>query len=90
METIEEETSDIDSTVKANSIRTIHFNPTKKDIYKASFTSLSFLLLVPLVGSIYSETNQIFNIGERTEGFILTIMSSWWIVTLIIIVYVLL
>jgi len=89
METMEEETSDIDSTVKANSIRTIHFNPTKKDIYKASFTSLSFLLLIPLVGSIYSETNQIFNIGNRTEGFISTIMSSWWIVTLISVVLVL-
>jgi len=89
METIEEEISDIDSTVKVNSIRTVHFNPTKKDIYKASFTSLSFLLLIPLVGSIYSETNQIFNIGERTEGFISTIMSSWWIVTLISVVLVL-
>ncbi|WP_416150415.1 PH domain-containing protein [Salipaludibacillus sp. HK11] len=83
------ETSDIDSKDELTSTRTIHFNPTKKDIYKASFTSFSFLLLIPVVGSIYSETNQIFNIGERTEGIISTMMSSWWIVTLIIVVLVL-
>lgn len=71
-----------------NSERVLHFKPTKKDILKASITSLSFLVLIPLIGSLYFKINEIFHVEEETEGIFSFIMSSWWMVMTIIIVLV--
>jgi putative membrane protein len=68
--------------------RVIHFKPNKKDILKASFSSLSFLVLVPLVGSLYFKIDELFHVEEEAEGIFSFIMSSWWIVTIIIMVLV--
>lgn len=70
--------------VPANLARTIHFTPTKKDVLKASFTSLSFLILIPILFSIYFKATEIFNVGEKVEGFFASLMSTWWIVTIIV------
>lgn len=64
--------------------RTIHFTPTKKDILKASFTSLSFLVLIPILLSIYFKATEIFNVEEKVEGFFASIMNTWWIVAIIV------
>ncbi|TCS94148.1 PH domain-containing protein [Hazenella coriacea] len=68
--------------------RTIHFQPTKKDILKASFTSLSFLVFIPLIGSFYYKINEFFHVEDTVEGFFEKIISSWWFVTIIVIVLV--
>ncbi|GIP34718.1 PH domain-containing protein [Paenibacillus sp. J2TS4] len=66
--------------------RIIHFEPTKKDILKASFTSLSFLVLIPLMGSVYFKINEVFHIEEKAVGMFRSILSSWWMVTIIILI----
>ncbi|WP_102272658.1 PH domain-containing protein [Cytobacillus massiliigabonensis] len=72
--------------LKVSSNRVIHFKPTKNDTLKASFTSLSFLLLIPFIASLYFKINEIFHVEEEAEGIISQIFSSWWIVFGIIIV----
>lgn len=73
---------------KEDSNRTIHFKPMKKDILKASFTSLSFLLFIPLLLSFYSKVDDIFHVVEQTKGIFFSIIGSWWIVTTIVIVLI--
>lgn len=68
--------------------RTIHFQPTKKDILKASFSSLSFLVLIPLIGSFYYKINQIFHVEDMAEGFFEKMIGSWWVVTITVIILV--
>ncbi|MEK3889478.1 PH domain-containing protein [Bacillus sp. FSL K6-3431] len=68
--------------------RMIHFQPTKKDILKASFTSLSFLVLIPLISSFFYKINEVFHVEDTAEGFFEKIISSWWVVTIIVIILV--
>ncbi len=68
--------------------RTIHFQPTKKDVFKASFTSLSFLILIPLASSFYYKINEIFHVDEAVDGFFEMAISSWWVVTIIVMLLV--
>lgn len=74
---------------KIDSNRTIHFMPVKKDILKASFTSLSFLLLIPLLLSLYSKVDDIFHVEAKTEGIFFAVISSKMVVTIIVIFLIL-
>ncbi|WP_054955377.1 PH domain-containing protein [Paenibacillus dakarensis] len=71
-------------TEDVHSNRTIHFRPANRDILKASFTSLSFLALIPLIGSFYFKINEIFSVEKEAEGIFTSIISSWQMVTIII------
>lgn len=64
--------------------RNIHFQPKKMDVLRASFTSLSFLLLIPLIGSLYFKINELFNVEEKAEGLYNQIINTWWIAAIII------
>lgn len=75
-------------TEETASNRIIHFKPTRKDILRASFTSLSFLLLIPLILSISSNVDEIIDVDGKAEAFFKTIMNSWWIVSLLIVVLI--
>ncbi|WP_018662624.1 PH domain-containing protein [Heyndrickxia acidiproducens] len=66
---------------KEYSSRVVHFKPTKRDVLKASFTSLSPLAIIPLFFSFYSNVDDLFDIESRTEGILSDISGSWWIVT---------
>lgn len=44
--------------------RTIHFKPQKKDIIKASLTSLSFLACIPLLGSFFLKINEFLDLEK--------------------------
>lgn len=68
--------------------RTIHFTPTKNDILKASFTSLSFLVLIPVIISFYYKINEIINVEEKAGGILQNILSSRWLIAVIIIVFI--
>ncbi|MDN8592621.1 PH domain-containing protein [Paenibacillus sp. 11B] len=70
--------------VKEELERTIHYQSTRKDIFKASFTSLSFLVLIPILGSLYSSIKDFFPDEKVTESIVLTWLDTWWITTLII------
>ncbi|MBO1513576.1 PH domain-containing protein [Metabacillus bambusae] len=83
---VRDELATIPTNPKPN--RTIHFKPTRKEILEASFTSLSFLFLIPLIGSFYFKMNEIFHVEEEAEGILSKLLSSWWMVTILIIVVV--
>ncbi|MGW6299080.1 PH domain-containing protein [Peribacillus butanolivorans] len=70
--------------VESVSEKTIHFTPTKQDVLKASFTSLSFLALIPIVATIYNTLDDFFNM-ENAEGLLATLLDTWWIVTIALI-----
>lgn len=80
----DEEMSEVSPEGEPRSSRIIHFQPTKKDILRASFTSLSFLLLIPLIGSLYFKINELFNVEEKAEGLYNQIIDTWWIAAIII------
>lgn len=63
---------------KIHEDRTIHFQPTTRDLLKASMTSFSFLLLVPLLASLYHNVSEFIKLEERMSGFAGSIMSSPW------------
>ena len=68
--------------------RTVHFKPTRKDIVRASFTSLSFLLFIPLLASAYSKIDQIFHVEREAKGLFSILKDSWWIAAILIVVLV--
>lgn len=61
--------------------RFIHFTPTRRDIVKASFTSLSFLFLIVIVPSFFSQINASFNVENLLEEWIFSRLTSVWIVS---------
>ncbi len=75
-----------DSKEAVVSNRRIHFKPTKKELIKASFTSFSFLVLIPIIISAYFKLTEIFHVGKKVEGLFLQITHSWWLLTIIVIV----
>lgn len=71
------------SVAQNRSTRTIHFQPTRKDTIKASFTSLSFLVLIPLLVSFYFKLNDMFHVEQEAEGLANQVLSSWWLTIII-------
>ncbi|WP_338752641.1 PH domain-containing protein [Bacillus sp. FJAT-52991] len=66
--------------------RVIHFTPTKSDLLKASFTSLSFLILIPL----FFKFIDILPIEALAEDFFERISKSWWLISVVIVALVIL
>ncbi|WP_366289592.1 PH domain-containing protein [Paenibacillus sp. AN1007] len=69
--------------------RVIHYRSTRKDVLKASFTSLSFLVLIPILGSLYSTVKDFFPDETVTESLVLSWLESWWVTSLIILFLIL-
>lgn len=84
-ETVDLEVSDFQSGMLD---RTIHFKPTRKDTIKATFTSFSFLFLIPIIITIYIKLDDFFGLDDKAEGIFNTIISSWWFIALVIAVLV--
>ncbi|QUW22836.1 PH domain-containing protein [Sporosarcina sp. Marseille-Q4063] len=76
------------SEVETKSDRIIHFTPTKKDIFKASFTSFSFLLLIPIVGSIFSKVQKFEWFEKKAEGIFSRILESSFTTVIIVILLI--
>ncbi|PZT53486.1 PH domain-containing protein [Paenibacillus silvae] len=68
----------------AKAARIVHYRSTRKDVLKASFTSLSFLVLIPILGSLYSTVKDFFPDETVTESLVLSWLQSWWVTSLII------
>ncbi len=52
--------------------RVIHFTPTRKDVVKASFTSLSFLFQIVIAASAFSKIKAFFDVEEAVEGWVMS------------------
>ncbi|WHY14672.1 PH domain-containing protein [Peribacillus frigoritolerans] len=63
--------------------KTIHFTPSKHDVLKASFTSLSFLALIPILATLYNTLDDFIDL-ENAEGFLAKLLDTWWIITIVI------
>lgn len=61
-------------------MRTIHFSPTRRDIIKATFTSFNFLVLIALSASIFSKLDTIFDLEDKVEGWVLSVLTSGWLI----------
>ncbi len=66
--------------------KTVHFTPTRKDLLKASFISLSFFILFPIVFKL----DDIFQIETFAKDFFEVISKSWWIISLVSVVLIVL
>ena len=71
-------TSEVKPKEAGDSKRTLHFSPARKDLIKASFTSLSFLILIPVLFSLYSKADDFFDLEQQAQGVLAELMSTWW------------
>ncbi|WP_042459961.1 PH domain-containing protein [Neobacillus dielmonensis] len=65
--------------------RTIHFRSTKKDLVKASFTSLSFLAIFPIVSTIYFNLADFFEIEKTAKNALDYLFLHWWMLIVLLI-----
>jgi putative membrane protein len=65
--------------------RAVRFRATKKDLLKASFTSLSFLAIFPLLSAIYFNLADFFSIEKSTENAWSYLMNHTWILVILFI-----
>ncbi|MFP5115325.1 PH domain-containing protein [Bacillaceae bacterium C204] len=63
--------------------RKIHFQSTRKDLVKASFTSLSFLAIFPLLSALYANLADFFQIEETTENAFDYLLLHWWMLIIL-------
>ncbi len=75
-------------TKKTTDERILHFQPTRRDLLKASMTSFSFLLLIPLLGSVFYNVSDFFNLDERLESVGASILSSPWLIAIAVTILV--
>lgn len=68
--------------------RTIHFRPTRKDLIKASFLSLSFLAIIPILVAAFEKIEDIFDLEGTLNHIYQVIMSSWYTIALTIIIFI--
>lgn len=66
--------------------RTIHFRSTRKDLIKASFTSLSFLAIFPLLSAAYANLADFFKIEESAENALDYLLMHWWMLSILMVV----
>lgn len=57
-------------------VRTVHFTPELKDVLKASFLSFSFIALIPVLATVYSNIHDFIDIESRAEGFLSFLAGS--------------
>ena len=65
--------------------RTIHFRSTKKDLIKASFTSLSFFAIFPIVSAIYFNLADYFEIEKTAKTALDYLFIHWWMLLVLLI-----
>lgn len=66
-----------------NQERVVHFQPTRRDLLKASMTSFSFLLLVPLLASLYYNVSEFISLEERLSGIGASLLASTWMIAIV-------
>lgn len=81
------ETRDIEvvTTDYKSNEKTIHFNPTKKDILKASVLSFSYLLLIPILVSFFNSIDDLYDFSNIAKEAYEFLVKSWVLLTTAII-----
>jgi putative membrane protein len=67
-------------------IRTVHFRSTRKDLFKASFTSMSFLAIFPLLSAIYFNLADFFDIEDSAENAVEYLIGHWWMLIVLFVI----
>ncbi|MGD6834261.1 PH domain-containing protein [Sutcliffiella halmapala] len=70
--------------------RTVHFRSTKKDLFKASFTSMSFLAIFPLLSAVYFNLADFFDIEDSAENALDYLIGHWWMLFVLFVIAMLL
>ncbi len=70
--------------------KTVHFRSNKKELFKASFTSLSFLAIFPLLTTIYFNLADFFDIEDTAEGAFDYLLLHWWMLIILFVLAMLL
>lgn len=70
----------------AEAVRTVRFQSKKKDLIRASFTSLSFLAIFPLLSAAYSNLAVFFNLEDGAEGAWDYLVLHWWMLIILFVV----
>ncbi|MEI2665819.1 PH domain-containing protein [Rossellomorea sp. LJF3] len=70
--------------------RRVHFQTTRKDLIKASFTSLSFLAIFPLLSAVYFNLADFFAIEKSAEGAWHYLLGHVWVLVILFIAAMLL
>src|SRR5699024_7507283 len=70
--------------------RTVHVTLHTSDHIRAAFTSFSFLILIPILFSIYTKVEDLFDIENQTEGIFAFFFSTWWMAAIMILLIFLL
>lgn len=67
--------------------RQVHFQPTRRELWKASFLSFSFLAFIPILAAGYHEIDEVVDVDEQAKGFFTFLTSSWVIMLCVIILF---
>lgn len=60
--------------------RQVHFEPTRQELIRASFLSLSFLVVIPVIMSIYENFSEVIAIEDTVRKIFQTIRDSWLLI----------
>src|SRR5690606_28070003 len=85
--TYTDEDKEINETEKPN--RTVVFNPERKDLWKASFTSLSFLAIIPIIFGAIDYVQPFLPEADEVEGLLQVIIHSKWLIAVMIMLAIL-
>ncbi|WP_245831019.1 PH domain-containing protein [Sediminibacillus massiliensis] len=66
--------------------RTVHFTPQRKDLWKASFTSLSFLAIIPVIAGVMDYLEPFLPDANQAEGLFRGLIKSGWLLFIIIVI----
>ena len=87
-ESVEDEASEIQEPLPEKA-RTVHFTAQLKDVLKASFLSFSFIALIPVLATVYSNIDDFIDIESRTEGFLSFLAGSGFVMGITIALFAL-
>jgi putative membrane protein len=74
-----------DHPAETSPVRSIHFRSTKRDMVKASFTSLSFLAIFPLLSALYFNLADFFQIEKTAKNaFDYLLMNKWMLAAIFV------
>ncbi|QGH35855.1 PH domain-containing protein [Gracilibacillus salitolerans] len=82
----EEEVNEAENKVETDHV--IHFEPTNQDLLKASFTSLSFLAIIPIVTGMYDFIEPLLPDSDQYQGVLYQIINSRWLIIMLSIIAV--
>lgn len=79
----EEDQSIMKNEAKHDSVhanRTVVFRPTRQELIRASFLSLSFLVVIPVMISLYENIEDFVSLEEQAKNIFKTITDSWLLI----------